>query len=67
MEHHMQDGERRNICNSCKHQCGSSFAIVLVALGLYLLLQDLGFIATSISIWSVLLIVVGLYFLFGKK
>lgn len=43
----------------------SSFAIVLIVIGIYILLKDLGIIP-NISIWSILFISIGLYLLLRK-
>ncbi|MBL7147991.1 MAG: hypothetical protein ISS82_04155 [Nanoarchaeota archaeon] len=43
----------------------SSFAIILILIGVYILLKDMGIIP-NISIWSILFITIGIFLLLRK-
>lgn len=45
------------------HCCarGSTFALLILLIGLYWLAKDMGWIKPQISIWAIIFIVVGLY------
>ena len=52
-------------CCGCGKSGGSLFwGVLFVAVGGFFLLQELGYIATTLSIWTIVLIVAGLWLLF---
>ncbi|MBD3312900.1 hypothetical protein GF345_00500 [Candidatus Woesearchaeota archaeon] len=55
--------KKKDSCSRLPKSGGMGLALVLFVIGLFWLGKDMGWIATKISIWPVLLIVLSLYWI----
>lgn len=58
--------EKTSVHGLCCHSGGSGFAIFLILLGAFFIARDLDWIPTDVSIWPILLLGLGLYFLLKR-
>lgn len=54
-------GESKVYYHSSCFSCGSTFALLILLIGLYWLAKDMGWIQPQISIWALIFIIVGGY------
>lgn len=55
-------------CSACEHMfCASNVGMALIIVGLTILAKNMGWLADEDSFWSVLFVLLGLFFLITKK
>jgi len=50
----------------CCPKSAKVWGILLIAIGIFYLLRDIGFISYRISIWTIILVFLGLYLVFKR-